>query len=405
MKSSLALCAPNDALLPSHQEKEAKAPALWLSRLALSDFRAHAALAMDMDWRAVILTGPNGGGKTSLLEAISFLAPGRGLRRARHSEAARHEGDGGWAIAATLEGERPLALGTALAGGEKGKRKVKIDGKAASGPSAFGECLRLLWACPDMDRIFSESASARLRFLDRITASFDPQHARHAAAYERAKRQRQALIRKDGYPQALPDPEWLDALEATMAEKALPIAAARAHAIQSLSSHMKRVARAGFPHADLYLEGDFEERARTCAQEASLWLTEALRRQRDEDGASMRCSAGPHRALFYARHHPSGSDAAHASTGEQKAMLLSVLLAAAHFLHQEKGESPILLLDEALAHLDVKRRNALFSFLGSMRAQYWVTGANPQDFQSLFKTAQIFSVSPGAIARLPEAAL
>ena len=373
---------------------------LWLGRLGLWDFRPHARLEMRMDQRPVILNGENGGGKTSLLEAISFLAPGRGLRRAASREAARHGGEGGWTVSADLHGApqapSPLPLGTALPPDPSRRaRKTRIGGKSASSPLAFGEILSLLWITPSMDRLFAEGAKARLRFLDRLAAALHPDHAARAASYERAKRQRQRLLEARA-----PDKDWLDALEDRMAEEAALLAQTRASLLDDLTRRMAFVRETGFPTARFSLEGDFEKILAAEGGQAALWLKERLRHQRRLDAHLRRASVGPHRARFSACHLPSGTPAALASSGEQKALLLGILLAAALLMGERKKEAPLLLLDEALVHLDKERREALFRAMITLGLQVWMTGTDAEPFAFLGAKAQFFSVAPGAIRRV-----
>jgi len=334
-----------------------------VTRLALTDVRNHAATLIEAPPGAVALIGPNGAGKTAVLEALSLLAPGRGLRGAALSEIARTDGAGGFGIAARLAvGDAPpIDLGTGMTAAAPERRIVRVNG-APTPISVLGEALALAWLTPAMDRLLAESAGARRRFLDRLVLALEPGHGRHAARYEAAMRERSRLL-ADG-PRAA-DPRWLAVLERQMAEHGAALSAARLGLLDALAGRLAATP-APFPGARLALNdpglgaGEFAE---------------ALARRRTADSTAGRATFGPHRAELTAWHLPSGQRAASASTGEQKALLIAVLLAHAEVVAQRRGQRPILLLDEVAAHLDDQRRAALLARLPAL-GQAWLTGTD-----------------------------
>lgn len=338
-----------------------------LSDLRLVRFRSHPALRLSFDGRTVAFWGPNGAGKTNILEAVSLLSPGRGLRRAAPDEIAR-QGGAGWKVAAVLDGHE------AETWAEGGGRAVRIDGKPAP-QAALGRIARILWLVPAMDRLWIEAPEGRRRFLDRVAMSFLPDHAEAALAYDRAMRERNRLLR-DG----ISDPAWYGALELQMAEAGSRVTAARRLALDRLAAVQEEGA---FPSATLTLdpgEGD---------KDLGLALAEGRRR----DMAAGRTLAGPHRADLRAVWTAKGMDAAQCSTGEQKALLISLVLANARALAAETGAPPLLLLDEVAAHLDPGRRAALYDALCDLDCQAFLTGTEPGLFAGLGPRAQGFSVS------------
>jgi DNA replication and repair protein RecF len=379
---------------------------LAVTRLTLTDFRLYAAARLTVDDRPVVLTGPNGAGKTNLLEALSFLAPGRGLRRARLAEIDRRvppakpaaAAPGAWAIAATVATARgALQIGTGRdASSESGERRlVRVDGAPAKSQAALAQCLSLVWLTPQMDRLFLEGSAPRRRFLDRLVYGFDPEHAARVGGYEQAMRERARLLR-DGPA----DPAWLGALEERMAEHGVAVAAARRDVTARLDA-VAGAARGPFPGARLTLTGEVEQwlgdRSALAAEEELRRRLEASRRVDAESGAT---TVGPHRGDFAVRHAGTGMAAAECSTGEQKALLIAVLLAQAWLQTELRGTAPVMLLDEVTAHLDMARRAALFGEIERLGAQAWLTGTEPALFEGLEGTAQFFGVAEGTIAPL-----
>ena len=334
-----------------------------IARLTLTDFRSYREATVAPGPGFVVLTGDNGAGKTNVLEAVSLLAPGRGLRGAALGEMARSDGPGGFGIAARLD-DTELSTGTLATAPER--RQVRVNGAAAS-VNALSEWVSVLWLTPAMDRLFSGSASERRRFLDRLVLALEPSHAGHAARYEAAMRARNKLLAE---PETA-DPAWLTALEAGMAEHGVALAEARARTVDALGEAIAGISNADFPRAALALEG---------------WtggdLIHLFRTNRGRDATAGRATEGPHRHDLAVLHLGKGQPAARASTGEQKALLLGVILAHAELVAARRGSPPILLLDEVAAHLDPARRAALFARLNG-RGQVWMTGTEPALFETI----------------------
>lgn len=395
----------------------------WLARLSLSQFRCYAHAEIETDGRPVVLTGPNGAGKTNLLEAISFLAPGRGLRRARLSEIDRRgvgekeslaamngvamngAGDGTWAVAATVmapDGPRELGTGRELAAdgaapeASRERRVVKIDGAFARSQQKLGEILSVTWLTPQMDGLFRESAGGRRRFLDRLVYGFDAAHAGRVAAYEQSLRERARLL-KAGAAEAA----WLDALEESMARHGIAIAAARRDLVSRLARACA-VRVGGFPVAGLALTGEvdrwLDDMAALDAEESLREVFAGARRRDAETGGG---AIGPHRSDLAVRHLDRDIAAADCSTGEQKALLISVILAHARLIALHRGAAPLLLLDEVAAHLDETRRDALYDEILALGAQAWLTGTDAAVFAPLGDAAQFLSVREATIGAAP----
>lgn len=336
-----------------------------ITRLTLTDYRNHAAARIDAAPGLVVITGDNGAGKTNILEAISMLAPGRGLRGTALSEAARQAGPGGWSVAATLlgaGGEVQLGTGTVAASPER--RQVRVNGAAASA-ATLADWLALVWLTPAMDRLFSESAGSRRRFLDRLVLALHPGHGQRVSRYEAAMRERTRLLTAD----APADPVWLAGLEADMAEHGAALAAARADVAAALAAALATAPDGPFARPLIDLAGN-----------DAIDLAARLARGRGRDAAAGRAIEGPHRADLIVTHAGKAMPAAACSTGEQKALLVAIVLAHAALVAQRSGRPPILLLDEIAAHLDASRRAALFERLGAMGVQAWMTGTDPALF-------------------------
>lgn len=328
-----------------------------LSRLVLTDFRNHPALSLSPGGGLVVLFGENGAGKTNILEAVSLLAPGRGLRRAPLGQMARHDGSGGFGVAATLGSNVEIATGTLGAAPER--RLLRVQ-SAAAATTVLGEWLTVLWLTPTMDRLFTEAASGRRRFLDRLTLAMAPGHAHHALRYEAAMRARNRVLAEPGPP----DGGWLSALEAQLAEHGAAIDTARRAAVALLDERLAEQPTGPFARAGLALHGWTGDAAQ---------LADALRAGRARDAAAARTLAGPHRSDLLVTHLDKQQPAALASTGEQKALLLAIVLAHAELVAERMGRAPVLLLDEVAAHLDPVRREALFTRLAGA-GQVWMTG-------------------------------
>ena len=350
-----------------------------VTRLVLSDFRNHSDAVLTPGTGFVVLTGENGAGKTNILEAVSLLAPGRGLRRAPLSEMARQGGSGGFGVAATL-GDVEIGTGTQVAAPER--RLVRVNG-AATAASVLAEWLTVLWLTPAMDRLFMEGPAERRRFLDRLTLALAPGHAHESTRYEAAMRQRNRLL-ADETP---PDPSWLGALEAHMAEHGAAIQRERVAAVTLLRERLEAEPEGIFARAGLALEG-WSGNADTLARD--------LRDNRRRDAAAGRALAGPHRSDLLVTHVGKDQPAHLCSTGEQKALLLGLVLAHAELVADRIGRAPILLLDEVAAHLDPTRRAALFERLAD-DGQVWMTGTEAALFDAVPGDATRHVVANGAI--------
>ena len=375
-----------------------------VTRLVLTDFRNYRSARIELDAArgvlpVVVLTGPNGAGKTNLLEAMSFLSPGRGLRNARLSDIDRRDGNGtaaasSWAVSATVETRRgPVAIGTGREGGAGERRAVRIDGEPARGQAELGERLGVLWLTPSMDRLFVEGPEGRRRLLDRLVLGLDPAHATRVARYEHVLRERSRLLRDGPH-----DPVWLAALEETMAAEGVAIAAARREAIERLDRTCAE-ADGAFPRARLTLVGTVEDWLDTMpALAAEERFKTALAQGRASDALSGGAAIGPHRSDLAVVHADKGVAAAAASTGEQKALLISILLAQAQLQRAVRGEPPLLLLDEVAAHLDATRRDVLFEVLAGLDGQAWISGTDAALFAPLRGAARFVAVNNGTLS-------
>jgi DNA replication and repair protein RecF len=372
-----------------------------IRRLTLSNFRSYHAAQVRLDRAGpVVLTGANGAGKTNLIEAISLLAPGRGLRRATMEELAFSEGDGAWAISAEIEGMLGLAtLGTGIdppAGEEAtSSRRCRIDRESVSSATAFADHLRIVWLTPAMDPLFAGPASERRRFLDRLVLAVDAQHSSRVAALERSLRSRNRLLEDSPG-----DSHWLDAVEHETAEVAVAVAAARAETAKRLSAALEgsRHTAPEFPQAQIALQGWMEQLLPDhSAIEVEDRYRTLLKDSRARDAAAGRTLDGPHLSDLIVTHSGKNIPAADASTGEQKALLIRLVLAHAGLIKQMTGFAPLLLLDEVVAHLDPSRRASLYDALSLLGAQVWMTGADPAAFGDIARRAQVFLVRGGVV--------
>jgi DNA replication and repair protein RecF len=375
-----------------------------IRRLTLSNFRSYRAATLTLDARLAVLVGPNGAGKTNLIEAISFLAPGRGLRRATLDEVAFAEGNGAWAVAAELEGALGLAtLGTGIeppiAEDATPTRKFRIDGEPVASAAAFADHLSVVWLTPAMDGLFGGPASERRRFLDRLVLAVDGTHSSRVNALERSLRSRNRLLE-----QPSPDAHWLDAIEHETAELAIAVAAARAETVRRLAAALlrNRDPASPFPWAGVALDGWVENALMELpATEVEDRYRTTLRANRARDAAAGRTTDGPHLTDLEVLYGPKGIAANLASTGEQKALLIGLVLAHAGLVAEMTQHAPLLLLDEVVAHLDPGRRAALYDALAALDAQVWMTGADPAPFAAVAARAQMLAVSPGRVAPAP----
>ena len=364
-------------------------------RLTLTGFRCYGRLRLNLGAEPVVLTGPNGAGKTNLLEAVSFLTPGRGLRRARLAEVARQGSGEGWAVTASVQSAgQTVAIGTGWAGSDgEIKRMVRMDGQPLRTLADLGRVLPVLWLTPAMDRLFVEGASHRRRFLDRMVNALDSGHAERSAAYVRAMRQRLTLL-KDRRR----DDAWLAALESVMAAQGVAVAAARgdwAHRLAPVAAK----GHGPFPGSDLALAGGLETELAAGASALAVedGFRDRLKANRGFDAAAGTTTEGPHRSDLTVTHLGKAMPAHLASTGEQKALLIGLVLAQAWVLTRGDAAPPVLLLDEVAAHLDGERRAALFDLLAAFPGQSWLTGTDEALFAPMRGRARFLAVDSAAV--------
>ncbi len=351
-----------------------------IERLDLSDFRNHERLSFRPEGRFIVLFGQNGAGKTNILEAVSLLVPGRGLRRAALSDMARKGGAGGFAVSAEADASQ---FGTGTLADNPARRQVQINGRAGKA-NDLAQWFAILWLTPAMDRLFVDGGGQRRRFLDRLVLALDPSHAAHSSRYDTALKQRNRMLSEGQM-----DAAWFDAIEARLAEHGAAIAIARKHMLEKLALEIAAMPASPFAKPLLSIEGDGLDEAGQ--------LAEHYRSARARDRAAGRTLSGPHRADLIVTHGGHGQPAAHCSTGEQKALLLSLLLAHAGLVTRMRGKPPIMLLDEVAAHLDPDRRAALFARLADTGSQVWMTGTESALFDSAGSGAMRVHVADGAI--------
>ena len=370
--------------------------------LTLTDFRSYERATLETRGESVFLFGPNGAGKTNLLEAVSLLSPGKGLRGVAIAELGRRapgEPVGrAWSVSALVQaGGEDVRIGTGVEAPGAARRIVRIEGETLP-PSRLADHLRPVWLTPAQDRLFLEGPSERRRFFDRLVFAAEPAHAVHASAYERALRERSRLLSEPS-----PDPAWLSALEARMAESGALVAEARARTLEALQAEVDARAERPFPQAGLSLTGEWEQRAAEGVSPAEIQarLAQALARGRERDAAAGRALSGPHRGDLAVIHREKDRPAAECSTGEQKALILNLVLAqAARLSRAESQPNPILLLDEAAAHLDARRRAGLFDEIEALGLQAFLTGVDEQLFEDLKGRARGVRVDAGQLTPL-----
>jgi DNA replication and repair protein RecF len=377
-----------------------------IHRLTLTHFRNYRAASLQTRGDMVVLVGPNGAGKTNCIEAISFLSPGRGLRRATLDDVADNQGDGSWAVSAEVEGALGLAtLGTGIdpqipsdGRGEEAatSRRCRIDREPVTSATAFGDHLRMVWLTPAMDGLFMGAASERRRFFDRLVLAIDSQHSGRVSALERSLRSRNRLLEVRNY-----DDHWCDAIERETAELAVAVAAMRGQTVTRLAAMLRvRGETSAFPSAAIMLDGWMENALiNEPATSVEDRYREILRNSRARDAAAGRTLEGPHLTDLQVIYAPKNMPARDASTGEQKALLIGLVLAHANLVAEMTGITPLLLLDEVIAHLDPDRRIALFNELAKLGAQVWMTGADPAAFADIGSSGEIFDVDSGRIVR------
>jgi DNA replication and repair protein RecF len=367
-------------------------------RLNLHNFRNYRSATLEAGAGTIALVGLNGAGKTNLIEAISFLAPGRGLRRATLAEIAFNEGDGSWAVATEIEGALGLAtLGTGIAAPPEDatttQRECRIDREPVPSAAAFADHLRVIWLVPAMDNLFSGAPSERRRFLDRLALAIDAEHAGRVNALERSLRSRNRLLEE-----ARADSHWLEAVEHETAELAVAVASLRVETIRRLAAVLARGQESPFPPAQVAIDGLIEQLIPAYpASEVEQRYRAVLRNNRSRDAAAGRTLDGPHLSDLKVIYAAKGIAAADASTGEQKALLIGLVLAHARLLREMTGAPPVLLLDEVLAHLDPGRRAALHRELAELGAQAWMTGADAALFREIRSPAAVIEVKSGTL--------
>jgi DNA replication and repair protein RecF len=372
-----------------------------IHRLTLTHFRNYRAASLQTRGDVVVLAGPNGAGKTNCIEAISFLSPGRGLRRAMLEDVADNQGDGSWAVSAEVEGALGLAtLGTGIdapaTDASSSSRRCRIDREPVASATAFGDHLRMVWLTPAMDGLFLGPASERRRFFDRLVLAIDSEHSARVSALDRSLRSRNRLLEVRNY-----DDHWCDAIERETAELAVAVAAMRGQTAARLAAMLRARGQASaFPSAEIALDGWMENALMSePATAVEDRYREILRAGRARDAIAGRTLDGPHLTDLQVIYAPKSMPARDASTGEQKALLIGLVLAHAGLVAEMTGITPLLLLDEVVAHLDPSRRAALFVELSMLGAQVWMTGADPAAFADVGASGEIFGVEAGQISR------
>ena len=392
-------------------EADAPCRGVRLTRLTLTGFRNYDALRLELTGAPVVLVGPNGAGKTNLMEAVSLLSPGRGLRGAQYGDLARLPDGRGWAVAARLAGPLGEArLGTAWQGGgdtdneAAASRQVRIDGRPASGSGQFAGHVRILWLTPAMDRLFTGPASDRRKFLDRLVSAFDADHATRVSSLDKGLRERNRLLAERSAEKT-----WLTAVEQELAEAAVAVAAARVAAIEAMDAYLSEAPSgrqaSPFPLAALALEGELEGRLSAApAVQVEDEYRRMLHDSRKIDQAAGRTLIGPHRSDLAVTHAGRSMPARSCSTGEQKALLIGLVLAQARAVRDSFGGwAPLVLLDEVTAHLDAKRRAGLFAELDHLGAQAWMTGTDATLFAGLSDSADMAEIESGSLRRFSPA--
>ena len=371
----------------------------YVQNLQLHNFRCYDSAKMDgIESGLIVLSGPNGAGKTNILEAVSLLSPGRGLRSATNDEIQKKDKSTSWAIASHVEtGGVVVQIGTGLEEGGS-KRSVRINGANAKNQMALSDYLSCIWLTPQMDRLFIDSSGGRRRFFDKLIFAFDPGHAGRVTRYENAMSQRSKLLRE-----GKGDPSWLMALESQMAETGIAIAAARldfAARLQTACDMAHEREETFFPKAVLQLSGTIEELlSKSPAVEVEEMFLYQLKQSRTRDAETGGAATGPHKGDLLVRYAAKDMPADQCSTGEQKALLIGIILAHARLMRAERGAPPILLLDEVAAHLDENRRAALFDLLCELGGQVWMTGTDESHLSAAGKRAQFWGVNHAEITK------
>lgn len=369
-------------------------PSIFLTALKLTDFRNYEKATLTFDGRHVVLTGDNGSGKTNLMEAVSFLSPGRGLRRAAYGQVVRKAATAGFTVFAELEGmEGSVSIGTGTDGIEGAGRKVRINGTPAASGDELLDHARVIWLTPAMDGLFTGGASDRRRFVDRMVLSIDPAHGRRVADFERAMRSRNRLLSERRM-----EPAWLSGLEEQMAGLGVAMALARRELVTLLAALIAETTGGSpFPAPEIALSGFFADHAEAPAIDLEDRYRSLLEEERFRDAGAGRTLDGPHRSDLEVRHAAKAMEAALCSTGEQKALLIGLVLAHAKLTRRISGHPPIMLFDEVAAHLDAGRRAALFERIDDIGGQAFMTGTDRALFDALGERGQFFNVANGSI--------
>jgi DNA replication and repair protein RecF len=379
----------------------------YLSSLTLQNFRSYRQIRMeDLSSGLVVLHGANGAGKTNMLEAVSMMSPGRGLRGAKNVDMqCRFEGSP-WAVASDVATSfGTVKLGTGLSG-QGDKRLVRVNGENARGQVSLAEHVSCVWLTPQMDGLFLDSSSARRKFFDRLMFAFDPGHAGRVTRYENALSQRSKILRDAHRNFHGPDPIWLQGLEAQMAETGVAISAARKSFMERLQVACDRADVGGFPRARLQMRGTIEELlGEAPAVEVEALFRHQLKQSRPTDALTGGAATGPHKADLLVSYAEKKMPAEQCSTGEQKALLIGIVLAHARLIAAERGAPPILLLDEVAAHLDEGRRAALYDLLRDLGGQVWLTGTDASLFDAARGYAQMFEVRDGVVLSIRDRVL
>jgi len=372
---------------------------VYIEKLKLTTFRNYGAMSIDLSPEHVVLTGENGAGKTNILEAVSFLSPGRGLRRAAYDTVGKSGESGAWTVFAHMQGAAgEVRIGTGLqetAHGVETSRRVHINGVQAKSSDELLEHSRILWLTPSMDGLFTGPASDRRRFLDRLVLAVDPAHGRRVGDYEKAMRARNRLLGEE-----LPHAAWLDATESQLAELGVAVASARHELVTLLSEVIVRNndPESPFPDALVSLSGALENQiGEMPASDLEAEYMDRLRNNRRIDARAARTLEGPHRSDMVVHHRPKSMPASLCSTGEQKALLIGLLLAHARLVGEMHDATPILLLDEVAAHLDEGRRAALYDMIDTLGCQAWMTGTDRELFGALDNRATFLTVADGKV--------
>lgn len=369
----------------------------YLTQLTLQNFRCYDSIRLQgLGSGLIVLCGPNGAGKTNILEAVSILSPGRGIRNAKATDMQSHYHGQPWGVSAKIDvDEGEVSIGTGL-NPENDRRIIRINGVTAKNQAALSDYLACLWLTPQMDRLFLEGSSARRRFLDKLIFTFDAGHSGRVTRYENAMRQRSKLLQEEKQ-----EPSWLDSLEAQMAETGIAIAAARldfAGRLQAVCDKTDRAEETYFPRVEMKVTGTIEELLqKSPAVEVEQMFTYQLQQSRARDAIVGGATTGPHKSDLAVKYAAKKMTADQCSTGEQKALLISIVLAHSRLMMAERGAPPILLLDEVAAHLDKDRRNALFERLQNLGGQVWMSGTDPVLFNSIQNSAQFFDIKDAQI--------